>query len=187
MTTATYPLTFPADAGTSGQWLLTNASNAVYWGLGNFGALIQVVSTQTGSFASGSTSIPYDNTIPQNTEGNEYMSLAITPTSSTNLLLIKVNTFFSGNGAGADTDNTIALFQDSTANALAASPTTRTNTSMTRLCINYPMVAGTTSSTTFKVRAGRGAAQTTNFNGRSGAGLFGGTIASSIIIKEFKI
>jgi hypothetical protein len=42
------------------------------------GKVIQVVHVQDGAYASGTTTIPLDNTIPQNTEGTEFMSLAIT-------------------------------------------------------------------------------------------------------------
>jgi hypothetical protein len=46
------------------------------------------------------------------------------------------------------------------------------------------MTSGTTSATTFKVRAGANAAGTTTFNGTAGARLFGGVMASSMVIRE---
>ncbi len=52
--------------------------------------LVQVVNTETGAVATGTTVMPADNTIPQNTEGDEYMTLAITPTNTNNKLLIEV-------------------------------------------------------------------------------------------------
>ena len=45
--------------------------------------LLQTVSYQTGAVATGTTIIPFDDTIPQITEGNEFMTLAITPRSAT--------------------------------------------------------------------------------------------------------
>ena len=46
------------------------------------GQVLQVVNYQTGALASGTTTMPTDNTIPQNTEGTEFMTLAITPRSA---------------------------------------------------------------------------------------------------------
>lgn len=149
------------------------------------GAVVQVVNTQTGAVATGSTTIPNDDTIPQNTEGNQYMSLAITPTNASNKLKIDVVI----NIASAATGNVIAaLFQDSTANALAAvSEYTATTNGNMRLVFTHYMTAGTTSSTTFKVRAGNNNAGTTTFNGASAARLYGGVMASSITITEIAV
>ena len=81
------------------------------------GVPVQVVSTQTGALATGTTILPFDDTIPQNTEGDQYMSVSITPKSTTNKLLILVNAFQSHTNANGQ--NGCALFQDSIANALA--------------------------------------------------------------------
>ena len=48
------------------------------------------------------------------------------------------------------------------------------------------MTAGTTSATTFKVRAG-GTAGTFTFNGVNGAGILNNTLASSIPITEIQV
>lgn len=147
--------------------------------------LVQVVNTQTGAVATGTTLVPVDDTIPQNTEGDEYMTLAVTPTSATNKLRIEV--VF--NGASGNTTDwvTAALFQDATANALAVSAFFQNGTNEFRpIVFSHTMTAGTTSATTFKVRAGpRDAGATVTFNGVSGGRLFGGVIASSITITEY--
>jgi len=54
------------------------------------GAIVQHVYTYVGAKNSGSTALPYDNTTPQNDEGTEFMTLAITPTSATNILEISI-------------------------------------------------------------------------------------------------
>jgi len=51
----------------------------------------QQVRYQTGEYMSGTGTIPSDDTIPQKSEGNEFMTLAITPTSATSKLVISVN------------------------------------------------------------------------------------------------
>lgn len=148
------------------------------------GSVIQIVNYQTGAVATGTTTIPSDDTIPQNTEGDEYMTLAITPKSATSKLKIDVVGVFA-NSAAAGSAFSVALFQDSTANAIAATQFTSPGAAyrMT-ICFTEFMTSGTTSSTTFKVRAGLSAAGTTTFNGSGGARLLGGVMASSITITE---
>jgi hypothetical protein len=146
------------------------------------GAVIQVVNYQTGAVATGTTLIPSDDTIPQNTEGDEYMTLAITPKSATSKLKIDVVGLFANSAVGALTS---ALFQDSTANAIAAmqANVTAVNVRVIATFTHY-MTSGTTSSGTFKVRAGLNGAGTTTFNGTGGNRLLGGVMASSITITE---
>lgn len=149
------------------------------------GQPVQVVNTQTGSMTTGATTIPYDDTIPQITEGNEFMTLAITPTNASNKLRIDV--VFNGSVANATNRIIVALFQDSTANALAVSMTELSATTMVgNVKFTHYMTAGTTSATTFRVRAGSSVG-TITFNGSGGASLFNGTLASSITITEIKV
>ncbi len=151
------------------------------------GQVVQVVNVMDSAVATGTTVLPYDDTIPQNTEGDEYMTLAITPTNSSNKLKIDVVAEL------AHTTTTslmiAALFQDSTANALAAMNTAKNGTgdNAGNVSFTHYMTAGTTSPTTFKVRCGNSNSGTTTFNGTSGARRFGGVMASSITITEIKV
>jgi hypothetical protein len=147
--------------------------------------VVQTVNTQTGAVATGTTTIPFDNTIPQNTEGTQVLSLAITPTSASNLLIVSVVLNFSYSIV-----NTVsfALFQDSTANALAAAAEYgSTATGMINSGLAYKMTAGTTSATTFKVRIGGESAGTVTLNGFSGGQIFGGVMTSSMTITEYTV
>lgn len=152
------------------------------------GKIVQVVNFQTGALASGTGIINYDDSIPQNTEGDEYMTLAITPKNTSNKLLIEFLGFF---GASSDgTPRICALFQDSTANALATGmepPRYQTTIGQTSYHLRHYMTAGTTSSTTFKIRVGTKTGGTTYLNGDSGGRKFGGTYASSITITEIAV
>ena len=151
----------------------------------NAGAIVQVVNVMDGAVATGTTIIPFDDSIPQNTDGDEYLTLAITPTSATNKLLIEVSFILSNSIA---TNMGIALFQDTTAGALGSSSQYQaTATAMHSLNFKHYMTTGTTSSTTFKVRAGGGGAGTTTFNGQGGARKLGGVFASSITITEIAV
>jgi len=144
----------------------------------------QVVNTQTGAVNTGTTQIPNDDTIPQITEGDEYMTRAITPTHADNKLRIDVICIVS---AGSSSLITAGLFQDTTANALAcASEWTSSSSQILTVKFTHYMAAGTTSETTFRVRAGHSNAGTTTFNGAGGARKMGGVFASSITITETK-
>lgn len=144
--------------------------------------IVQQVYSQSGAVATGTTVLPSDDTIPQNTEGDQYMTLAITPKNASNILVIQASALFASTATGTFT---IALFQDTTANALAgnqfAIPTTNGAVPMT---LQHHMVAGTTSATTFKIRLGQQNANTTTFNGSSGGRRLGGVVSSFINIFE---
>lgn len=152
-----------------------------------FGACVQTANYTTTAVATGTTTIPTDDTIPQNTEGFEVMSLVFTPKSATNKLKITCTAIASNSVAGSY-NVVLALFQDSTANALATTIAVGSaSTFLTNPVLVHYMTAGTTSATTFKVRVGASSAGTTTFNGQSGARLFGGTLNSSITIEEFQV
>jgi hypothetical protein len=53
------------------------------------GVPVQVVSMASSVVATGTTIMPLDDTTPQNTEGNQYMTLDITPKSATNKLVVR--------------------------------------------------------------------------------------------------
>lgn len=150
------------------------------------GKLLQEVTTTDSAVATGTTQIPYDDTIPQNTEGDEYMTQAITPTNSASILQVDVVFQYSSTGAASIT--TLALFKDSDAGAIAAiGNVNSTATSPHILTLRYTMTAGTTSAITFKVRAGAATSETLTFNGASGARRYGGVSASSITVKEYEV
>ena len=145
--------------------------------------VVQVVNTMNSAVSTTTTAMPYDDTIPQNTEGAELMTVTITPTNTNNKLRIDVTVFC----ASSFGDMVVALFQDSTANALAAGGYDIVNraNAMCQISFTHYMTAGTTSATTFKVRGGQSnAGSTFTFNGDNGARLFGGVIASSITVTE---
>lgn len=148
------------------------------------GQAVQVVNTQTGAVATGAVIMPYDDTIPQQTEGNEFMTLAITPKSATNKLKIDVVLF--GTPSDVNRHNIVALFKDSDANAIAVGQTMYCE-HIDNVKFTHFMVAGGTDEITFKVRAGFEIAGTYTFNGKSGVRKFGGKLASSITITEIKV
>ena len=151
------------------------------------GSVLQRVNFQTGAVATGTTIIPNDDTIPQITEGTQFMSLAITPTSATSTLEIVVTLF------GVESDNSsdsfaVALFKDNAANAIACGSGSNASTPAEPNCLvfTHSQSAASTSTQTFSVRAGNDLAGTFVFNGGTGTGRkFGGVLASSIKITEY--
>lgn len=173
-----------ASGGSKGAGTI-NATAIYVNGQAVTGKAVQTVNFSTGSVATGTTPIPYDNSIPQITEGDQYLSVSITPTSATNNLLIRavINMSFSTSGHTL----TAALFQGATANAIAAAPTpTGVSTDIYQVQLAYYGAAGTTSATAFTVRAGPEAlTNTLTVNGLGGVGKFGGVLLSSITITEY--
>jgi hypothetical protein len=149
------------------------------------GKIIQVVNVKDGEVANSSTQIPSDDTIPQNTEGSEIMTLAITPSNSLNKLRVQAVIYV---GASNSVARTCALFQDSTAGALSAANSGANNADGIRLLlIDHYMAAGTTSSTTFKIRIGLSSTGTITFNGDSSSRIFAGVMSSSMTITEIGV
>lgn len=150
------------------------------------GVVVQVVQSNYSSSSTGTATIPFDDTIPQNTEGTEFMTVTITPKSTTNRLVIQGVIMLSMSVANGNGQT--ALFQDSTANALAAfTAFMATSSGRMAIPISHDMVAGTVSPTTFKIRAGNDTAATTTFNGNSGSGrVFGATTKSWLKVTEYK-
>lgn len=149
------------------------------------GTIVRVVeATPITSVVTCNVAIPKDDTIPQNTEGVEVITQAITPKSATNRLRIEFDC--SGLGATSATIATAALFQDSTADAIAVSTVALPNSEMQDgPIIRHEMAAGTTSATTFKVRIGAAVSVYVNGEG-GGARRYGGISAARLRIIEIK-
>ena len=148
------------------------------------GMPVQMVYTTSSAVATGTTVIPLDDTIPQITEGTEFMTLAITPKSATNILTIRIVAMLASSVAD---NHVLALFQDATVNALATTSNNNQTSATARTgVLEHSMVAGTTSSTTFRFRGGGSQAGTTTFNGVSGVRIYGAITKSSIVITEYK-
>ena len=127
---------------------------------------VQVARSSTATYANGSTAIPWDDTIPQSTEGDQILTQAITPISGANVLEIG---HFGDYSSNTSDHITVALFQDSTANALMAVTATNVSGGMITIPLRHVMIAGTSSATTFKVRSGA------NSGGSAVNGSFGAT------------
>lgn len=179
-TFSSFPVT-PSSAPTTNY----QAANKKYVDDNSSTSLIyQVVNVQDSTLTTSTTALPWDDTIPQKTEGTEITTLAITPNSATNKLKIDVVMFVSCTG---QKQITAALFQDDTANALAAGASLNTTGYMECIKFTHYMTSGTTDETTFKVRVGSDDGTSTDVNGTGGARKLGGVMASSITITEIVV
>ena len=151
----------------------------------HLGAVSFVKSQYTG-VNSGSTTTPYDDSIPQVGEGNEFMSVTITPKSSTSVLVIDI--CVAAYASSTNNNITGALFRDGASDAIAAWDMTETSTGVSPNggMFRHILTAGSTSATTFTFRMGVGTAGTVTFNGRAGSRLYGGVAGSSISVTEYK-
>lgn len=152
-------------------------------GAARVGIIVQDVFTQSGTVSTGTTIVPFDDTIPQSTEGDQVLSQAITPQSATNRLIVEADVFVASNTANL---HLIAgLFRDSGANALAVSSHwTPAIDGVAKLSLRYEVAAGSTTATTFKIRVGPSAAATVTFNGSNAARVFGGAYLSTLRVSE---
>lgn len=143
------------------------------------GKVKQVVYTNSNAFLSSSTTVPFDDTIFQNTEGFEILTLAITPTASNSILQFNFSCTY---GATSGYAGRLGLFQDTTADALCSQYIYIYGYG--HITLQHLMTAGTTSATTFKIRGGADGG-TTTVNGIPSARKGGAIPHTTFSIIEF--
>lgn len=145
--------------------------------------LVQRVVAINVSWADYTGTIPSDDTIPQNTEGTEYLTASITPRKSANRLFIRFTGWASSDGTRR---LTTALFKDSTADALTATALVTPAASFEQpLLLEHEMAAGGTAAMTFKIRLGIGAGHMYVLGNASGR-IFGGVGRCTLTIEEYE-
>lgn len=142
--------------------------------------VIQQVYTSYSTYTLTAANIPYDNSIPQQSEGFEIMTQSITPTSASNTLLIEVVTYTCATSGGR---STTALFVDSTADAIAAGGEGGNSSQMCCTVLRERISAGSTSARTYKVRVGETSGQL-GINGNSVSQIYGGVQKCTMTITE---
>lgn len=176
-----------AAAATVGQVLTATGSGTATFqapASGGSGSIVKTQTTVATTMLTGTTLIPWDNSIPQTTEGTNFFSVAFTPTAIGNKIRVEAQLFGAYSVAA---HVTAALFQNATAGALAAvsTQTTTTNQDANHLLV-YEFTAASTSATTLKINVGGSTAGTYTFNGNAGAAMFGGVATSTLRITEVK-
>lgn len=148
------------------------------------GVPVQTVIATLATVTTTASIIPFDDTIPQNTEGLEIIQATITPKFATSTLLIEAE--FTGTVNGGVVVSA-AVFQDSTADALFAAGQFMATGETGVLRFSRTLAAGTVNATTFKLRVGQTSGLVTlTINGINGARRYGGVLVSSLRITEIK-
>jgi hypothetical protein len=193
-------LTFSSDTDNGFYYIGSNNFGIVAGGakvsdISNFGTLngilgvdyrnlLQTQIVTLGTVLTGTTTVPYDNTIPQITEGIQVLSLNITPKNNSSILEIQYQIIISA-GSGMADRYTSSLYKVGSSNALITSTQYLAGLETGILSGLFRITSGGTSQQTFTIRAGCSTAGTVTINGVSGSQYYGGTFNSYMIIKEF--
>lgn len=148
------------------------------------GNSLQLKRSDSGAVATGPTVVPLDNTIPQITEGDQYLSVSpgVVLTQG-NVLRVKARLLLANSAAAGSL--IASLFLDANANAVVTSSRVFT-TAGTFVIDVEAMIVCTATNNAISARAGGSAVGTTTFNGSAGAQLFGGVANSFIEIEELQ-
>ena len=177
---------------TTGNFTNVSISNAITTVAGkpilnSTGSILQVVQgTLTNYFGTTST-IPLDDTIPQNTEGDEFLTASITPLSTTSKILVLAVVHVANDSSAYI--NGICLFRNSVSNALAASwsRTVVNNNPVSAMVLEYLDSPSSVSALTYKLRGGTvggTGGQTFQVNGGSGTRYLGGALVTTLTLME---
>lgn len=146
------------------------------------GKVLQVHTFEDNVNAVGTIAVPRDDTIPQITEGAEFMSTVFTPKSANSVLQIDVKCFIAPSGVNWIVTS---LFRDDDVNALSSTAEyLAANTAVGHQTVRAFVALGNLTPRTFSVRAGGAGSETISFNGTLGVRDYGGALVSSITITE---
>jgi hypothetical protein len=167
-------------------------STSISASVGSFGIIeygttqltdVYVQTKQASSAASTSTSdnIPFDTSVPQNSEGANIFSVSITPRNANSIIEIEGLLYISGS-AGAGTELIWSLFLDNAASAIAAGTTELPSNGAVALPLYFEHTASTTSEHIYALRYG---AETGTARLNTAAGnTLGGVMRSWLRVKE---
>ena len=158
----------------------------------NLSLIVQQVRTASSAVTTGSGTIPYDDTIPTSSEGNEFLAVTITPTKASNNLIVRVHAWLSEVFNAGDFISG-AIFRDSAlepieggCGAIAGSQEVTSLLATGLLVIEARILAGSTAETTFRFRAGCDGGSC-GLNHSNGSRRFGGKMTSFIEVVEVAV
>jgi len=176
----------PADiaATTDGQFLRRSANVLGFGAIATndlpVGTVLNSVFAESSTEYVITTVIPFDNTIPQISEGTQIISATITPTKTTS----RIVGFVSLNGDATDTtvQTVVAAFRGSATNAIA-STWVRYIAYSSLISFEFTDLPNTTSATTYSIRIGPDQ-QTLYVNRALGGSKLGGSNKITLILLE---
>lgn len=143
------------------------------------GAVLQTVYAEYLANADLSIAIPLDNSVPEVTEGTQILSAAITPSSSSNKILIKFKA-----AASSNSGNNIASVFAGGQFAIAAVTNGSTNGLTQAMVLDYLHSPASTSLKTYTVRVG--GPTTIRLNGDYLSPKLGGAMRATLTLQEIK-
>ena len=149
------------------------------------GSIVKSAYSENSTYTSTNAVIPFDDTIPQNTEGSEILSASITPSSASNKIRVRVSLYCaSPSGSGT---SCFAVFIEGISNAIFATSTYFDFVNETQQiefeCYSTP---ASTSLLTYKVRFGpAGASNNVSIIGNNSR-KFGGVAKCTLVLEEIK-
>lgn len=157
--------------------------NAAWFLLRRESPVKQIVITEFSTAISDGTTVPFDDTVPTDTEGYQFASRAITPLHPSDILVIEAYVSFS---ADASRVCALSIFQSGNSAALkTAAVTVSSGDVFEEIYVRHKMLAGTISATTFTARCGPNAG-TIYFNSRATGGRkYGGALTCWLMITEY--
>lgn len=175
-----------AEAGTATDKPLNalRVSQAIASLSPSIGKTVQRVYGSYATYSSHTTVMPADDTIPQNTEGEQILSVAAAAASSaTNRWRVTVT--LGQIARGGSYQPVFALFRDSDADAVYAGAFNGTFDQQST-AFTFEVVTGDTNAATFKLRIGPASAGTIYVNGTSGGRALGGVGAFTMVVEEIE-
>lgn len=150
------------------------------------GSVIQTQYAEYTLNADLTPTIPFDDTIPQITEGTQIISLAITPRFADSTIFLNFRGEYS---ISLITHGACAIFRDSISNAIAAEIGTiiSSGTLCGVLAATRMDAPATTNPVTYTVRVGPQNAGTMRMNGSSTVRVFGGAARTTLVAQEIKV
>ncbi|MCP4899895.1 MAG: hypothetical protein GY906_23250 [bacterium] len=150
---------------------------------GGSGVTVQEFNLERELVDSTTTAMPADDTIPQNTEGKELFSQAITPTDAANIIEVELEIYLGTDAS--NTYSTVGLF-DGASDAIRGWVFSHHNNSfMDVMRVKHRFVAGGTSEITLALRYGpNSGGNTTYINQDTTAAHLGGVLLTTMTIRE---
>ncbi len=160
---------------------LTLSGGGATWSITKPGTVLQTVYAEYSANVDVAGAIPWDDTIPQITEGTQIFSQSITPSSTANKILISVNGFVSG----GNNQTLLSIFAGVSADAIYATANLWANV-IQGFSAQYIHSPATILPVTYSVRIGPDGAATIRLNGTTIGRKFGGVSKTTLIMQEIK-
>lgn len=151
----------------------------------DFRNLLQIQQLDTGAYATGTGITPADDTIPQITEGTQYLSVSITPKATNSKLIVETNVNFYVASSGTRVCTALHLIgqNDSLGCSFTQIPTDGIGITV---YVKAEISNTNLTSKTFTTKIGCPTAINVRFNGiGTGTRIYGGNLKSFIRVSEY--